>query len=40
MSHNRPVAPETHELLSALSDGECRADEVAAACAAGSKPPS
>jgi len=34
MSHNRPVAPETHELLSALSDGECRADEVAAACAA------
>lgn len=34
MSHNRPVAPQTPELLSALTDGECPADDVAAACAA------
>lgn len=34
MSHDRPVTTKTHEVLSALSDGECRADEVAAVCAA------
>lgn len=34
MSNNRPDTAEPCEWLSALADGECAADEVAAACAA------